>query len=44
MVTVSILLSVAGALLFYKLVIYEDPDKLDGRGRPLKRRNRQRIF
>jgi hypothetical protein len=41
---VYILLATAGALLFYQMVIYQDPDKLDSRGRPIKRRNRDRIF
>ena len=41
---VFILLSIAGVLLFYQLVIYQDPDKLDAKGRPIRRKSRERIF
>jgi hypothetical protein len=35
-----VLLAIGGVLLFYQLVIYKDPDKLDKRGRDPKKRNK----
>jgi hypothetical protein len=35
---VYILLLVAAGLLFYQVVLYKDPDKLDNNGQPLRKR------
>jgi len=41
---VYVLILVAAALLFYQLVIYKDPDKLDSKGHAVNKRKKQRIF
>jgi hypothetical protein len=39
-----ILFAIAGLLLFYQLVLYKDPDKLDKTGHPVKEKRRGRIL